>query len=109
MVKFMIMFRKPQNLTAFEDSYNSFLALVERIPDITRRQVITVLGSTQGESPYYRVLEVYFKDYDTMQAALLSPAGQEAGGQLMTFPARSFETIFADVWEEAGGNTGESN
>jgi len=109
MVKFMIMFYKPQTLPSFEDSYNSFLALVERIPGITRRQVITVLGSTQGESPYYRILEVYFADYDQMQAALMTPAGQEAGGQLMTFPARSFETIFADVWEEAGASTGETN
>jgi uncharacterized protein (TIGR02118 family) len=109
MVKFMILFRQPADLSAFESSYNDFLALVERMPDVARRQVISVLGSPQGESPYYRILEVYFAEEGQMRAALLSRAGQEAGGQLLTFPRGSFEAIFADVYEEAGGSTETNN
>jgi uncharacterized protein (TIGR02118 family) len=105
MVKFMVIFYKPRALDAFEQSYNEFLALVERMPSILRRQVIAVTGSPQGESPYYRILEVYFDDYPIMQSALTSAQGQEAAGQLMTFPAGAFEMVFADVWEEAGGRT----
>src|SRR5574338_621990 len=105
MVKFMILFHKPADSARFEDNYNNFLALVERMPHITRRQVISVLGSPLGETPLYRILEVYFDEYDVMNAALRSPAGQEAGGELGKFPPGSFEMIFADVFEEAGGRT----
>lgn len=105
MFKFMMLFRRPVDLVNFENSYNDLLALVERMPDVQRRQVINVLGSPVGKSPYYRILEVYFEDRKTMEASMLTPAGQEAGGQMMTFPAGSFEMIFAEVYEEAGGTT----
>jgi uncharacterized protein (TIGR02118 family) len=105
MVKLMILFRHPANLETFENRYNDFLALIERVPEITRRQVISVTGSPQGESPYYRVLEVYFADEAQMRASLNTPAGQEAGSELFKFPKSTFETLFADVYEEAGGRT----
>lgn len=105
MFKFMILFRQPADIEAFENSYNDLLALVERMPHISRRQVITVVGSPLGEAPYYRILEVYFPDQPTMQESLRSPQGQEAGAQMGTFPANSFHMIFAEVYEEQGGHT----
>lgn len=105
MIKFMVIFRKPAHLDAFEDAYNDFLALVERMPHIKRRQVINVIGSPIGESPYYRILEVYYQDRAALENSLNSPAGQEAGGELRRFPLGSFEMVFADVYEEEGGHT----
>jgi uncharacterized protein (TIGR02118 family) len=101
----MLVFRQPADLDSFENAYNDLLALIERMPDVQRRQVINVVGSPTGASPYYRILEVYFQDRDTMQAALLSPRGQEAGGELRRFAQDSFEMIFAEVYEEMGGHT----
>lgn len=108
MVKFMVMFHKPDQLDTFERAYNDFLALVERMPDIQRRQVISVLGSPQGAALFYRILEVYYDDYAQLQASLQSKAGQEAGGELRRFPVGSFDMIFAEVYEEAGGHTPHS-
>jgi uncharacterized protein (TIGR02118 family) len=105
MFKFMILFHHPDSLDNFENSYNDLLALVERMPEIKRRQVVTVVGSPTGESPFYRILEVYFENRQQMEEALVSPAGQEAGGQLATFPAGSFQMAFAEVYEEDGGHT----
>lgn len=105
MHKFMMLFHQPDDLDRFENSYNDLLALVERMPDIQRRQVINVTGSPAGAAPYYRILEVYFATSASMEVAMLSAAGQEAGGQLMTFPPGSFEMIFAEVYEEDGGHT----
>jgi uncharacterized protein (TIGR02118 family) len=105
MVKFMVMFYKPDDSRTFEFAYNAFLALVERMPDIQRRQVINVLGSPSGEARLFRILEVYYEDYPQLQASLQSPAGQEAGGELRRFPPGSFDMVFADVYEEAGGKT----
>lgn len=107
MVKFMILFRTPAPgaSAAFENRYNDFLALIERMPNIRRRQVISVTGSPLGSTTLYRILEVYFDDTPIMEAALLTPAGQEAGRELGNFAAGTFELIFADVYEEQGAST----
>jgi uncharacterized protein (TIGR02118 family) len=105
MFKFMLIFNKPTNLEKFENSYNDLLALVERMPDITRRQVINVVGSPLGDSRIYRILEVYFDDQAKMEESLRSLSGQEAGAEISRFPAKSFELIFAEVYEEAGATT----
>lgn len=106
MVKLMILFQKPVDTESFEIHYNEFLALVERMPLVTRRQVINVLGSPMGETRLYRILEAYFDDNAQMETALRSFAGQEAGNHLNVFPRGSFELVFADIYEESGGQTG---
>lgn len=99
MVKFTILFQTPAQLESFENAYNDFLALIERMPNIKRRQVNAVLGSPSGESPYYRILEVYYETKEAMQESLTSTLGQEAGAELRRF-AGKFEMLFADVYEE---------
>ena len=69
MVKFVVQFYQPSDPEAFEFVYNAFLALVERMPLITRRQVNSVLGSPFGETKIFRVLEIYFEDYARMARA----------------------------------------
>lgn len=107
MHKFMILFQKPLSRNHFETIYNDFLGLVERMPNIRRRQVVDVVGSPLGDTSLFRVLEVYFDDQESMEAALRSKAGQEAGGELRRFKERSYELIFAEVYEEEGGQTPE--
>lgn len=106
MMKFMILFR-PTTMPPddFENAYNDFLALVERMPDIKRRQVIHITGSPRGKPPCERILEIYFDDQATLEAALRSDAGQEAGKELRRFPPEEFDVMFAQVFEEAGGST----
>jgi uncharacterized protein (TIGR02118 family) len=109
MHKFMMIFNKPTNLEPFENRYNDLLALVERMPYIIRRQVINVYGSPFGDPRIYRILEVYFDSREQMEDSLKSKSGQEAGAELFKFPARTFEMIFAEVYEEAGGRTSTTN
>src|SRR5262245_38338319 len=102
----MILFRKPKDPDPFERRYNEFLALIERMPDIERRQVISVLGSPIGEARYFRILEIYFEDTARMEASLRSKAGQEAGGDLIKrFQKDTFDVMIAEVYEETGGST----
>ncbi len=106
MVKFVILFHTPDEPETFENGYNDFLAAVEQMSDIKRRQVNTILGSPMVASNFYRVLEIYFDSYDEMDQALKSTDGQKAGLELMRgFEQDSFETYFAEVYEEAGGRT----
>jgi uncharacterized protein (TIGR02118 family) len=109
MFKFAIMFREPDAPEDFENVYNDFLALVERMPDIQRRQVVHVMGSPQGKAPYYRMLEIYFDTQEGLQASLMSKEGQEAGNELSRFKAGSFDVQFAAVYEEAGASTPQDN
>jgi len=106
MVKFMIGFQKPRSLSMFENAYNDLLALVERMPDIQRRQVVNVLGSPAGDPPFYRILEIYFESKEALEASLRSPAGQEAGAELgRRFVVGTYQAFFAEVYEEEGGQT----
>jgi hypothetical protein len=106
MVKFMMIFYQPDSVMKFENMYNDLLALIERMPGITRRQVVNSLGSPTGAARIYRILEVYFEDETLMRAALMSARGQEAGAELTThFPRGSYEMLYAQVFEESGGHT----
>lgn len=108
MWKFMVLFKPPTgDIEQFENAYNDFLALIERMPAIDRRQVVHVAGSPMGAAAYSRILEIYFKTRSQLELSLMSPPGQEAGKELNRFTPGSFEVIFAEVYEEAGGSTGQ--
>jgi uncharacterized protein (TIGR02118 family) len=106
MVKFIITFSTPNNVDVFEKAYNDLLALVERMPNIARRQVVNVLGSPIGEAAFYRILEIYFDSVEQMEASLRSPAGQETGAELgRRFTSGKYSAFYAEVYEETGGST----
>ena len=105
MIKFMIVFDQPEDAENFEDFYQDFLALVERMPNILRRQVVHITGSAQGTPQFYRILEIYFETVEMQHEALLTEVGQEAGKELSRLPSGTFQLLFADVYEEAGGDT----
>ena len=105
MIKFMILFGTPEDAESFENVYQDFLALIERMPNIRRRQVVHVTGSPQGAPKVHRILEIYFDSTDAQTEALMSPMGQEAGKELRRLPEDSYQLLLADVYEEEGGNT----
>ena len=107
MIKFIILFRQPEDAEAFENVFQDFLALVERMPNILRRQVIHITGSPQGSPEFHRILEIYFETTDAQREALLSAVGQEAGAELERLPGGSVQLLFADVYEEEGGSTSQ--
>ncbi len=100
MVKLLLLFRKPINEFLFEADYVKNLALLERLPGIVRRQANMVLGSPMEKSPYYRMLELYFEDFEALDAALTSEAGLAAGRQLMQTVGDLVELVFVDVFED---------
>lgn len=105
MIKLTILYRKPEDLSAFEAFYIPNLALMERIPGVVRREVSVVYGAPGGEAAYHRMLELYFEDKDTLTAGMTSEAGQAAGRHLMQHAAQLAELFFSEVFEEEGGFT----
>jgi uncharacterized protein (TIGR02118 family) len=100
MIKFVIMFRQPDDLDPFENAYQDLLALVERMPNLKRRQAVLTLGNPQGVPLYYRTLELYFDDQQQFRESFMSQIGQEAGQELARFPKGSYELFFGEVYEE---------
>ena len=107
MIKFMILFGPPEDAESFENVYQDFLALIERMPNIRRRQVVHVTGSPQGAPKVHRILEIYFESTDAQTEALMSPVGQEAGKELRRLTEDSYQLLLTDVYEEEGGSTAE--
>ncbi len=105
MIRFSIYFATPANLADFENAYNDFLALVEGMPHLQRRQVGHVIGSPQGEAPYFRSLELYFNTQEELRESLMSTAGQEAGNELARFGIENVTLFFSEIYEESGGST----
>ena len=103
MLKFMMMFKMPPTPEPFENLYNDFLALTERMPHVTRYQVVLAAGSPMGEPAYYRILELYYATQGELEASLLSAEGQEAGAELQKFGAGMVDVMFAEVYEENHG------
>lgn len=99
MVKLTILYRQPADEATFETRYNENLALLEKMPNIKRRQACMVLGGPGGKSPYHRILEFYFDDNEQLDNAMLSAEGRAAGSDLMQF-APNAELVFAEVFED---------
>jgi uncharacterized protein (TIGR02118 family) len=100
MVKLLILFKQPPDENAFEMQYVKVLAALEKLPGIQRRQANIVRGTPEGKSPYYRILEFYFKDFDALDAALTAEAGTSAGQELMSAFSDVVELHFVDVFED---------
>lgn len=105
MIKFMILFSPAEDAESFENIYEDFLALIERMPNIQRRQVAHVTGSPQGKPQIHRILEIYFESVEAQTEALMSAVGQEAGKELQRLPDDSYQLLFTDVYEEEGGSS----
>jgi uncharacterized protein (TIGR02118 family) len=100
MVKLVLLFKRPADEIQFEAQYNANLALLEKMPGILRRQANIVWGGPGGDSQIYRILEFYFDDRAALDAALTSPAGAEAGQDLMAYAGDVVELLFVDVFED---------
>lgn len=105
MIRFSIYFSDPANIDDFENAYNDFLALIEHMPYLQRRQIGHVIGSPQGEALYFRSMELYFNTQQELRESLMSSAGQEAGNELARFGADNVHLFFSEIYEESGGST----
>lgn len=100
MVKLMMLFRRPEDEERFEKGYVQTLAKLERMSGIVRQQANMVYGSPEGQSKYYRILELYFASYEALDNAMRSPEGMEAGQSLLAYAGDLVEILFVDVLEE---------
>ncbi len=97
MTKMVLLFKRPAQAGAFERRYQHNLDLLKKMPGVRRVEVGKVAGSPAGESPYNRVLEIFFDDFAALDAALTSPEGVAAGKDLMEYAVKEVEIFFVET------------
>ena len=75
----IVMYPRPTDVDAFEKVYQDehVPMAVEKLAGKTRFVATKVIGSPQGESPFYRIAEVYFPSMDALQTCAASDGGRE--------------------------------
>ena len=98
MVKVIVLYGQPSDPSAFDAHYAStHVPLVEKLPGLKLFEVSRVIGSADGDAPYYRVAELSFDSQEELQAALGSAEGQETVGDLPNFASGGATVLFAAV------------
>jgi uncharacterized protein (TIGR02118 family) len=99
MVKLIVAYGHPTDPEAFDQYYAStHVPLTEKIPNMQRFEAGKVLGTPDGsEPPYYFVAELAFDDSQALQAALGSPEGQAAAGDLANFATGGATLMVAEA------------
>ena len=100
MVKFIALYAKPDDPTAFNSYYReTHLPLARKIPGLKRLELSRVKGAPVGEPRYYLMAELYFEDMAALKAGLGSPEGAAAGKDVMNFAAKLVHMMIAEVEE----------
>src|SRR6185437_8949806 len=98
--KISFVYSNPTDPAAFEAAYPEQLALARKLPGLTRLQASKVWPKEDGSpTPAYRLLDLYFADYEAASAA-----AAEAGSLIAaTFKhaAGGVVIAFAEVLDDA--------
>ena len=103
MYKMVILFEQPLVEQGFQENWQKFMGLAEKLPRLRREIVSRVdqLIHADDHTPFTRIHELIFDNRDALEAAMQSPAGQTAGQFLQTFTLGRFVLLTAEH-QEAG-------
>lgn len=94
MIKLIALYKKPEDVEAFEEHYrNVHTPLTEKVPYMRKFVAGKAWGAPRGEPAYYRVAEMWFDDRESFDKAMASDENRAAGKDLMSF-ARDLVTVF---------------
>jgi uncharacterized protein (TIGR02118 family) len=77
----MVLYPQPTDAATFDRLYEQeHVQLAQRIPGLIKLSSKRVLGAAAGQAPYYVIAELHFPSLEALQAATVSPEGQQALG-----------------------------
>jgi len=99
MVKLQVLYGYPKDPAAFESYYRDpHTPIALKVPGLRRFEISKVVGAPGGAEPaYYRTADLYFDDMDALQAALSSPQGQAAAGDIANFATGGVTLIVVET------------
>jgi uncharacterized protein (TIGR02118 family) len=99
-VKLVALFKKPTDLTAFEEHYEKVhLPLISKMPGMKRIEISKVSGAPMSQPQFYRMAEMYFDNQTALNSAIISQEGMAAAKDLVGFARDTVHLFFAEVKE----------
>lgn len=99
MIQLTVLYGHPQDPAAFDRHYREAHApLARTIPGLKGFTVTRPTSlAPQEHSPYYLIANLYFEHMGAVQAALESPEGQAAAGDLQNFATGGAALVIGEV------------
>jgi uncharacterized protein (TIGR02118 family) len=96
--KITVIYDNPDDAQAFETGYADQLALARRIPGLQRIESAKVWPKEDGTpTPAYRLLDLWFADYDAASAAVGTAEAAAFFPSVFTLGNGGVRIVFADV------------
>jgi uncharacterized protein (TIGR02118 family) len=98
--KITAIYQNPQDPDAFEAGHREQLALAKKIPGVKRIESAKVWPKEDGSAtPAYRVLDMYFTDYDAASKAVTTEEASAFVAKVFELATGGVQLLFADVEE----------
>ena len=98
--KITAIYENPKDPAAFEAGYNEQLARAGKIPGVKRIESAKVWPKEDGSpTPAYRVLDLYFADYDAASKAVTTEEAAAFVSTVFELATGGVKLLFADVEE----------
>jgi len=98
LVKLIALYKKPEDVDAFEKHYREVHApLAKKMPGMKRFELTRTFGAPAGDPKFHLMAEMYFEDKAAMFAALSSDEGKAAAKDVMSFAGDIVHMMFANV------------
>jgi uncharacterized protein (TIGR02118 family) len=103
MTKITVIYDNPDDPAAFEAGYPQQLALATAIPGLQRTEGSKVSPKEAGSpTPAYRMLDMYFSDYDAASEAVTTEAAAAFFPAVSESATGGVRIVFAEIEESAG-------
>lgn len=98
--KITIIYDNPADVAAFEAGYDGQVALARAMPGLTKLETSKVWPKEDGTpTPKYRMVDLYFTDYDTASAAVTTPEAGALFPSIFGIAAAGVTILFSDIEE----------
>ncbi len=96
--KITVIYDNPTDPDAFEAGYPDQVALAKRIPGVQKIETSKVWPKEDGSpTPAYRMVDMYFADYDAACAAVATPEAGAFFPSVFDLATGGVRIVFADV------------
>jgi uncharacterized protein (TIGR02118 family) len=98
--KITAIYDNPESPEAFEAGHQDQIALAKKIPGVIRIESAKVWPKEDGSpTPAYRVLDMYFTDYDAASRAVTTEEAAAFVGKVRELATGGVRLLFTDVEE----------
>jgi uncharacterized protein (TIGR02118 family) len=98
--KITVIYDNPVDVVSFETGYSDQVALARKIPGVQKIEASKVWPKEDGTAtPAYRMVDLYFSDYDAASAAVTTREAGTFFGNVLEVGTEGVRIVFAEVEE----------